>query len=228
MVVTKITGNQQLDTALTDLFALTDDEERLKAAKKVVEDKQATLDLLTKHLTPSVIQMAASLAGEDTNEILKGIDNEDVRNTLKRAFKLLQTHFSALPTHPSIVASMRRELEELSPARDDGDNTITGIGWEPTYAEHEGKLVPLVSLRLRGELQKLLLISKLDWDDLIFLIDATSDILHVHMRKSLPIAEVGLLSTAGTEKVEERLKSAIESLTQASELGKKLGIFVKE
>lgn len=223
-----ITGNRQVDEDLSVLFAFVEDDNRLAMAKKAIADESTTLEQLQAAIPIGVLRLCVALLDrEQTSALLGSILEEERREVLETAIALSSQHFGGVDRHPAILAELRRELtRRQTEARDDGENTINSVGWEAIWQQDGDKLVPAVRLRLRGEPEKLLVASTMDWDDLAFLIRALCRVLQRHMEVSKPVSEANLLLVVNSEKVGERLGDASEMLQQISELGQAFGIKV--
>jgi hypothetical protein len=223
------TGIADLDSDLAELFDLVDDEPRLAEAKEAIADPKTSLESLREHMPAGVMRLASFLIDlEAQSKALADIEDAKTREALTKASELVRMHLSGLANRPTIVAEMRRELTQELKGRNDADNAIAGIQSEPIWTEERDALEPSVLLRFRGAGGELLLASKLDWDDLTFLIGALSRVLQSHMTKSEPLVEAGLLSVPDARSIAERLDSAVEALAGVRELGKKFGIEMKD
>ena len=220
-----ITGIPHIDSDIRSLFKFAEDKSNLTTAKKTIEDDSKTLEQLQDTIPAPILKASLSLLDKDTTDaILDTIKEDQRRQAFQQAIDLVSQHFKGLDRHPAIVSELRREIKKREPTRDDGENTIVGIGWEDIWREEEGKLIPAMRLRLRGKSQKLLLASTVDWEDLTFIIRALCGALKGHMKTSKPVHKAELLQVENSEKIGKQLVGISENLQQICELAEGFGI----
>jgi hypothetical protein len=107
----QITGDEQIDADLQELFDLVDDRERLQTAKSASIDTSLSIDDLLKEVPAGVIRLALALLDiDDPEKTLASYQNEQARLSMQRALDEVKMHFSGVYTHPAVVRQTRREL----------------------------------------------------------------------------------------------------------------------
>ncbi|MFP4500938.1 MAG: hypothetical protein ACLFTT_08060 [Candidatus Hydrogenedentota bacterium] len=226
--MTNRSGLKELTADITALLDLVGDEHRLGAAQAAIQNETLSLAELQEFVPANVIRLANVTADpEDLEAIRATLEDSPELQDFVTALDALKTHFAGLDHHPAVVAELRRELARRSKTREDGENRIAGLSWDPFWADDTNdKLVPGVNVQFRDESENLLLKSRLDWDDLTFLLNALSRILKKHMKRSQFLANEKLLSLPDADSIGERLSSLLVEMQEIQEICGKFGIAV--
>jgi hypothetical protein len=213
------TGIKGLDDDLRELFEICDNKERLDAIKQAVANKDISNEEFLKIVPKFLITLSFILSDPQFTLLLGKINGEAVDLT-KEAKSLIEKHFANLFEN-KIAQSM---LNDLTKAGQQGekesiaDEAIRGIEYYSIWEDDPPKLTPAVRLALTNKKRKILLNTRMDWEDLAFILKKFSEISVELLEKGKPLAELGQINLSNSQEVLKNIEETLGNLKKIEEI----------
>ncbi len=213
------TGINSLDDNLRELFAICEDKKKLDTIKQAIADKDISSEEFSKVVPKVLIELSIILNGPQSILLLDKIKDGSV-GLVKEAKSLIEKHFGNL-FESKIARSMlmsevtkeeREHIEYLT------DETIQGIGYYLIWEDNPPELTPAVRIAFKNRKHKMLLNTRLDWEDFSFLLKILSEIFVKLLEKGKPLAELGQIDLSVSEKVAKNIEEALGNLQKMKEI----------
>lgn len=213
------TGIKGLDDDLRELFAICEDKKKLDTIKQVIANKDISSEEFSKVIPEVLITLSLYLSGPQLILLLDNI-NEGAVGLVREAKSLIDENFGNLfenETAKSILKSKATE-EEGEDAESITGDTIQGIQHYFLWEDEPPKLLPAVRMGFKNRKGKILLSTRLDWDDFSFLLRSLSRIFVELLEKGKPLAELGQINLSYSEKVSKNMEEALGNLQKTKEI----------
>ena len=170
------TGMKDLDDDLRELFAICEDKKKLSTIKEAIANKDISSEEFSKIVPKSLIAFSFLLSGPTFIFLLDDIKEEAV-GLVKDAKSLIEKHFGKLFENKNAKSIFEKMTEEESGHEESlADETIRGIGHYFIWEDDPPELTPAVRMAFKNRKKKILLNTRLDWDDFSFLLQGLSGI----------------------------------------------------
>lgn len=211
------TGIKQLDEDLNGLFELCESN-RLDTVKKAIANKSITSEEFAKIVPESLIRLSMLLIGPQYNLFIENINEASIQS-LEQAKSLLEKHFANLFENKAARSALKKEVQAPPKIEETlSDKAISGIGYYCKWDGTPPELMPAIHISFKNKKRKILLDSILDWDDLIFLLEALTSAFVVLLEKGKSLAELEQLDLSDAPKVGERIGRTFQEFQKVKNL----------
>ena len=213
------TGIKGLDADLRELFAICKDKEKLNTIKQAIANKDILSEEFSKIVPKILITLSLVLAGPQFIILLEQI-NEEAVGSVKEAKSLIEKHFGNLFENENAKSMLRSEVttEERGHIESLADETIRGIAHYFIWEDDPPELTPAVRMAFKNRKKKILLNTRLDWDDVSFLLQGLSEIFVELLEKGKPLAELGQLDLSYSQRVSKNIEETLGNLQKMKEI----------
>ena len=159
-----------------------------------------------------MIRLSLFLSGPQSTILLRQI-KEEATGLVKEAKSLIEKHFSNLFENENAQSILEQVTEEEQGAGESlVDEVIRSIQYYLIWEDYPPELTPAVRMGFKNRKKKILLNTKLDWDECSFLLKTLSKILIKLFEKGKPLAELGQIDLSGSENVLKNIDEALGNL----------------
>lgn len=213
------TGIKGLDDDLRELFAICEDKKRLDTIKQAIANKDISSEEFSKVVPEVLITFSLFLAGPQFIFLLDEIDEEAV-GLVKKAKSLIEKHFGKLFENKIAKTKIREMVkgQEQVSGESLADESIRSIAHYLIWEDKPPKLTPAVRIAFKNRKKKILLNTRMDWDDFSFLLQGLSKIFVELLEKGKPLAELGQLDLSYSQKVVENIEETLVNLQKMKEI----------
>lgn len=212
------TGMKGLDADLRELFAICEDKEKLNAIKQAIANKEVSSEEFSKIVPKVLITFSLFLTGPQFILLLDKI-NEEAVDLVKKAKSLIEKHFGNLFENENAKSMLRREVtEEGEDIEYLTDETIRGIAHYFIWEDDPPELTPAVRIGFKNRKRKILLNTRLDWEDFSFLLKSLSGIFVKLLEKGKTLAELGQIDLSDSQKVVKDIEETLGNLKKMKEI----------
>ncbi len=216
------TGIKGLDDDLQELFAICEDKKKLNTIKQAIADKDISSEEFSKVVPKSLITFSFLLTGPQFVFLLEDINKEAV-GLIKEAKSLIEKHFGNIFENENAKSMLKKMTEGQQDASESiTDETIRSIAHYLIWEDDPPELLPAARIAFKNRKKKILLNTRLDWDDFSFLLKSLSGIFVELLEKGKSLAELGQLDLSYSQKV---LKNIEETLGNLQKMKKILPIY---
>lgn len=212
------TGMKDLDNDLRELFALCEDKKKLSTIKEAIANKDISIEEFTKVVPKSLVAFSFLLTGPQFILLLDDI-NEEAVGLVKEAKSLIEKHFGNLFENKitksilkKIIGGEQEHIESLV------DETIQGIAHYLVWEDEPPELTPATRIAFKNRKSKILLNTRLDWEDFSFFLKNLSKIFVELLEKGKPLAELGQLDLSYSQKVAENIEETLGNMQKTKEI----------
>ncbi len=213
------TGIKGLDDDLRELFAICGDKKKLDAIKQAIADKDISSEDFEEIVPKTLITFSVFFNGPQFIFLLDEINKEAV-GLVKKAKSLIEKHFGNLLENENAKSMLKKKMTEKQ--QDDSeslaDEAIRGIEHYLIWEDEPPELTPAVRMAFGNEKRKILLNTRLDWEDLSFLLKSLSEIFVELLEKGKSLAELGQLDLSDSQKVVKNIEKTLENLQKMKEI----------
>ena len=212
------TGIKGLDADLQELFAICEDKKKLDTIKQAIANKDISSEEFSKIVPKVLITFSLFLTGPQFIFFLDDI-NEGAVGLVKEAKSLIEKHFGNLFENENAKSMLKkmtggeREYEESL-----ADETISGIAHYLIWEDVPPELTPAVRMAFKNRKKKILLNTRLDWEDVTFVLRGLSEIFVELLEKGKPLAELGQLDLSYYPKVVKNVEETLGNLRKMKEI----------
>lgn len=212
------TGIKSLDGGLRELFAICEDRKKLNAIKKAIANKDISSEEFSKVVPEVLITLSLYLSDPQLILLLDNI-NEGAVGLVREAKSLIEENFGNLFENENAKSILKSQVtEEGEDAESIIGDTIHGISRYFIWEDEPPELLPAVSMAFRNRKKKILLKTRLDWDDFSFLLKGLSEIFVELLEKGKPLAELGQLKLSYSGRVTENIEETLGNLQKMKEI----------
>lgn len=213
------TGIKGLDDDLRELFAIFEDKKKLNTIKKAIANKDISSKEFIKIVPEVLIRLSHFLAGSQFEILLEKVDRGAI-DLVQEAKSLIEKHFGNLSENKIAKSMLERAMtkEEREHIESLTDETIQGIAYYLIWEDDPPELTPAVRIAFKNRKRKILLNTRLDWDDLSFLLRVLSGIFVELLEKGKPLAELGQLDPSYSKIVVKNIKETLGNLRKMKEI----------
>ncbi len=215
------TGIKGLDDDLRELFAICEDKKKLNTIKHAIANKDISSEEFSKVVPKVLINLSFFLLGPQSIVLLEQI-NEAAVGLVQEAKSLIENHFANLFENKIAKSRLIREskvtTEEQEPVESIADERIQGIEYYLMWEDDPPELTPAACIAFKNRKKKILLKTRLEWEDLGFLLKTLSDIFVELLEKGKSLAELGQLDLSDSEKVLKNIEETSVNLQQMKEI----------
>lgn len=213
------TGVKGLDKDLRELFVICEDEKKLDTIKQAIANKEISSEEFSKVVPDVLVKLSYYLDGPRF-VILSEQVNEEAIDLCKDAKLLLEKHFGNLFENENAKSMLRSNVTTKAREQIDSlaDETIRGIGYYFMWEDDPPELTPAVRIAFKNKKGKILLNTRLDWDDFSFLVSNLAEILVELLEKGKTLAELGQIDLSYSQKVLKRIEETSETLQKTNEI----------
>lgn len=212
------TGIKSLDDDLRELFAICEDKKQLSTIKQAIANKDISAEDFSKIVPEILIAFSFFLTGPQFTFLLGDINKEAV-GLVEDAKSLIEEHFGNLFEN-ELAKSMFKEMSKGQQG-DSGslmDDVIQGIGYYLIWEDEPPELTPAVRIAFKNRKRKILLKTRLDWEDLSFLLNKLTEIFVKLLEKGKPLAELGQLDLSDSQEVAKSIEKTLGNLQKIKEI----------
>jgi len=211
------TGLKGLDDNLRELFAICEDKEKLNTIKQAIANKDVSIEEFSKAVPKILMELSFFLSGPQFALFLDNINEESV-GLVKEAKSLIDKHFGNLFENKIAKSVFKSEMTTEEEYDSIADETIQGIAHYLTWEDDPPELLPAVRIAFRNGKKKILLNTRLDWEDFSFLLKGLSGIFVKLLEKGKPLAELGQVDLSGSQKVAKNIEETLGNLQKMKEI----------
>jgi len=217
------TGFKELNDDLKELFEICEGD-KLNAIKDAIANKELSSDEFAKVVPKSVIRLSSFLVGPQFHLFVESVRKDSIP-LIREAKSLIEKHFLSLFEHEAARSLLKEEMKE-GPSHEESlhDKGISGVTHYRIWAGSPPELTPAVCIGFKNKKGKILWESKLDWDDLSFLLDALAKILFDLLDEGKSLVECKQIDLSDAQKVGERIENTLEHFENIKKLAPTYGI----
>ena len=206
------TGSKGLDDDLRELFAICVDKKKLNTIKQTIDNKDISSEEFSKVVPKSLIRLTVSLTGPQFTFLLDDIYEESVV-LVKEAKSLIEKHFGNLFKNENAKSILTKMKEgERDGGESLADEVIRRIQYYFLWEDDPPKLTPAVRMALSNRKRKILLKTRLDWEDFSLILKNLSEIFVELLEKGKPLAELGQIDLSDSQEVVKNIKETLGNL----------------
>ncbi len=222
------TGYEQLDKELRELFDFCegDGAQRLRQA---VEEHSLDKQTLAAIIPDEALRVAGLLVSPLLYEGLVQNVNPAARPALESARRLTKEKLNSAFEDPLVrarsceLAAQVSGMGKPSPL-EDSTNVIAGVSSLQTWLGAAPRLKPAVRFGFTNPTGRLLLDSLLDWDDILYLANALTNVLSKQMSEGQELAKLGQVKVTDTIKLARHIREISKNLCTIGSLALVYGI----
>jgi len=212
------TGNKSFDDDLRELFAICGDKKKLNIIKQAIDNKDISRKDFSKVVPKSLIKLSVFLSEPQFSINLEQINKEAV-DLVKKAKSLIEKHFSNLFENENARSILNKMTKGQQTDRESlADGVVRGIEYYFMWEDDPPKLTPAVHMALTNIKGKILLKTRLDWEDFSFLLKNLTGIHAELLEKGKTLAELGQIDLSDSEKVSKNIEEALGNLKKVKEI----------
>lgn len=213
------TGIKGLDDDLRELFAICEDKKKLNTIKQAIANKDISSEEFSKVVPESLITFSIFLTGPQFIFLLDDI-NEEAIGLVKEAKSLIEKHFGNIFENENAKSMLRSKVttEERGHIESITDEAIRGIAYYLIWEDDPPELTPAARIAFKNRKRKILLNTRLDWEDFSFLLKILSEIFVELLEKGKSLAELGQLDLSDSQKVLKNIKETLGNLRKMKEI----------
>jgi hypothetical protein len=212
------TGIKSLDDDLRELFAICEDKKKLNTIKQAIANKDISSEEFSKVVPKSLIAFSFFLSGPTFIFLLDDIKEEAV-GLVKDAKSLIEKHFGKLFENQNAKSIFKKMTDEESEHEESlADETIRGIGYYLIWEDEPPELTPAARVVFKNRKKRILLNTRLDWEDFSFIMKKLSDIFVELLEKGKPLAELGQIDLSVSKEVVKNIEETLEILQKMKEI----------
>jgi hypothetical protein len=212
------TGIKSLDVDLRELFTICDDKNKLSNIKKAIANKNVSSEEFSKIVPESLIRLSIYLTGSQFAIALEKINKEAV-DLVKKAKSLIEKHFANLFENKIAKSILTKKVtEEGEHVESLTDEVIRGFGYYFMWENDPPELQPAVRLSLKNRKRKILLNTRLDWEDLSLFLKNVSEIFVELLEKGKTLTELGQIDLSDSQQVLKNIEETLENLQKMKEI----------
>ncbi len=213
------TGKKDLDDDLRELFAICEDKKKLDAIKQAIANKDISSEEFTE-IVPKVLMKLLFLLGGPQFPILSGRINKEAVNLVKEAKSLIEKHFGNLFENENAESLLRSEMmpKERDHIDSLADEVIGGIAHYLIWEDEPPELTPAVRMAFKKGRTKILLNTRLDWEDLSFFLNNLAEIFVELLEKGKTLAELGQIDLSVSKEVSKNIEETLGNLQKLKKI----------
>ena len=210
------TGVQGLDGDLRELFSICDDKKKLNTIKQAIANKNISSENFSKVVPEVLIRLSFFVSEPQFSINLKRVNKEAV-DLVKKAKSLIEKHFGNLFKNKIAKSILEKKMTEEE-SETLSDEIIRGIGYYFTWEHEPPELTPTIRISLKNKRRKILLNTRLDWEDFSIFLKNLSKLFVELLEKGKPLAELGQIDLSESEKVLKDIEETLENLQKMKEI----------
>jgi len=213
------TGMKGLDDDLRELFAICDDKEKLNTIKQAIANKDISSEEFAKVVPDVLITFSLMLAGPQFIFLLDKI-NEEAVGLVKKAKSLIEKHFGNLLENENAKSMLKKVMtpEERGHVESLADETIQGIAHYLIWEDDPPELTPAARIAFKNRKMKILLNTRLDWEDFSGLLKSLSEIFVELLEKGKLLAELGQIDLSDSQEVLKNIEETLGNLQKTKKI----------
>jgi len=213
------TGIEGLDDGLRELFEICEDKEKLTIIKQAIADKDISREEFEKVVPEILITFSLYLSGPQFEFLLRQI-NEEAVVLVQEAKSLIEKHFSNIFENEIAKSMLDSVITEEDREHSDtlGDETIRGAEYHLLWENDPPELTPAVRIAFKNQKAKVLLNTRLDWEDFSFLLSNLAEIFVDLLEKGKTLAELGQIDLSYSQKVSKDIEETLVNLQKMKEI----------
>ena len=213
------TGIKGLDDDLRELFAICEDKEKLNTTKQAIANKDISSEEFLKVVPESLMRLSTMFLSAMRFSYLLDDIYEDSIGLVKEAKSLIEEHFGNIFENKIVKSKVKdKAKEEQDNSESLADEIIQRIAYYLIWEDEPPELTPAVRIAFGNSKEKILLNTRLDWEDFSFLLKNLSAIFFDLLEKGKSLAELGQLDLSDSQKVMERIEETSENLQKMKEI----------
>jgi len=212
------TGIKGLDDDLRELFAICEDKKKLNTIKQAIANKDISSEEFSKVVPEHLITFSFFLTGPQIIFLLDSINEEGV-GLVKEAKSLIEKHFGNLFENENAKSILKKMTEgEQDGGESLADEVIRRVQYYFMWEDDPPKLTPAVRMALKNRKRKILLKTRLDWEDFSLLLKNLSEIFVELLKRGKPLAELGQIDLSDSEKIAKNIEETLGNLQKIKEI----------
>jgi len=212
------TGIKGLDDDLRELFAICEDKKKLNTIKQAIANKDISSEEFSKIVPKSLIKFSLFLTGPQFIFLLDDIYEEAV-GLVQEAKSLIEKHFGNLFQNENAKSILKKMTEgERDGGESLADEVIGRVQYYFMWEDDPPELTPAVRIALKNRKRKILLNTRLDWDNFSLLLKNFSEIFVELLEKGKPLAELGQIDLNDSQKVVKNIEETLGNLKKMTEI----------
>ncbi len=213
------TGIKGLDDDLRELFAICEDKKKLDTIKQAIANKDISSEEFSKVVPKVLVKLLLFLTGPQFIFLLDKI-NEGAVGLVKEAKSLIEKHFGNLLENKIAKSMLMSEAttEEREHIESLADETIQGIAHYLIWEDDPPELTPAARIAFKNRKRKILLNTRLDWEDFSLLLNNLAEIFVELLEKGKTLAELGQIDLSDSQEVLKNIEKTLGNLQKMKEI----------
>jgi len=221
MEIEKInTGLDSLDEDLRNLFEIASDPKMIESIKQAIDNRDISAQEFVK-IVPLALVRLTLLTNDFFYHAVKTRIKVEAHELVDKARHFIENNFPTIQTHPITQPFIEGAIQKYGHGIEQkifNVNTITQISSIISWFGKPPELIPTVRVSFLDERDRILLDSTMEWDDLIYMIEALTKIAQGLFECGRGLAEMNLLKITNPEKMAGRINNIQGYLNQIKDL----------